>query len=329
MAEANGAEYGRGAAVLSVLIGTTGLITYGYFSLASHTLSEVRVRRHHAAVVGHVHHGLGPLPAGRAAALADDRRPRRARARRAPSTCGSRRRSSSRSASCSRSPRSLCAARSRTTSSTATRTLYWVLIVGVLAYAVSYFARGFLAGHHRFGLYGGLVMLEASSRFMFALAVAIGIASGQSAVALGMAAAPIASLIVVPWATRAPAAAGRRRATRTHEAADVRGARRRGRRRSRAVASRSSRSRNGAGFAVAVLLIMLAEQTFLNAGPAAGQGDRGRRGRRGAGRVRVQRPADRARAAAALPGDPDLDPPPPHAPQRGRRGRPVPAQRRA
>ena len=79
-------------------------------------------------------------------------------------------------------------------------TLYWVLIVGVLAYAVSYFARGFLAGTHRFGLYGGLVMLEASSRFMFALAVAIGIASGQSVVALGMAAAPIASLIVVPWA---------------------------------------------------------------------------------------------------------------------------------
>ena len=32
--------YGRGAALLSVGIGTTGLITFAYFSLASHNLSE-------------------------------------------------------------------------------------------------------------------------------------------------------------------------------------------------------------------------------------------------------------------------------------------------
>ena len=70
----------------------------------------------------------------------------------------------------------------------------------MLAYAASYFARGFLAGHHRFGLYGGLVLMEASSRCLFALAVAVGIAEGQTAVALGMAAAPIVSLAVVPWA---------------------------------------------------------------------------------------------------------------------------------
>src|SRR5690242_19985537 len=38
--------------------------------------------------------------------------------------------------------------------------LYWILVVGVLAYAVSYFARGWLAGHQRFDLYGGLVFLE-------------------------------------------------------------------------------------------------------------------------------------------------------------------------
>ncbi len=77
-------------------------------------------------------------------------------------------------------------------------TLYWVLVVGVLAYAASYFARGYLAGHHLFPLYGGLVLMEASSRCLFALAVAIGIAEGQSAVALGMVAAPIVSLAVVP-----------------------------------------------------------------------------------------------------------------------------------
>ena len=77
--------------------------------------------------------------------------------------------------------------------------LYWVLVVGVLAYAASYFARGFLAGHQRFELYGLLVFLEAVSRVCFALAVVVGIASGQSAVALGMAVAPLMSLLVVPW----------------------------------------------------------------------------------------------------------------------------------
>jgi len=51
--------------------------------------------------------------------------------------------------------------------------LYWILVVGVLAYAASYFARGWLGGHQRFALYGGLVFLESTSRFLFALAVAV------------------------------------------------------------------------------------------------------------------------------------------------------------
>ena len=46
--------------------------------------------------------------------------------------------------------------------------LYWILVGGVLAYAASYFARGWLAGHQRFALYGGLVLLESCSRFLFA-----------------------------------------------------------------------------------------------------------------------------------------------------------------
>jgi len=78
--------------------------------------------------------------------------------------------------------------------------LYYVLVVGTLAYAASYFARGWLAGHQRFGLFGGLVLMESLSRFCFAAAVAIGIASGESAVALGIAAAPLVSLVVVPLA---------------------------------------------------------------------------------------------------------------------------------
>jgi O-antigen/teichoic acid export membrane protein len=80
------------------------------------------------------------------------------------------------------------------------RALYDVLLAGTLAYAASYFARGWLAGHEYFALYGGLVLMESVSRLCFALAVALGIASGQSAVALGIAAAPLVSLIVVPAA---------------------------------------------------------------------------------------------------------------------------------
>ena len=78
--------------------------------------------------------------------------------------------------------------------------LYYVLVVGTLAYAASYFARGWLAGHQRFGLFGGLVLMESTSRISFAIAVALGIASGQTAVALGIAAAPFVSLVVVPVA---------------------------------------------------------------------------------------------------------------------------------
>ena len=42
--------------------------------------------------------------------------------------------------------------------------------------------------------------MESLSRFCFALAVAIGLASGENAVALGIAAAPLLSLVVVPAA---------------------------------------------------------------------------------------------------------------------------------
>jgi O-antigen/teichoic acid export membrane protein len=112
----------------------------------------------------------------------------------------------------------------------------------VLAYAASYFARGWLAGHQWFGFYGGLVFLEASSRLAFAVAVAVGIAEGQSAVALGMAAAPFVSLVVVPWAfSRRPPAQERKRGV------DALGL------------------GQGGRFALAVLAVMIAEQTLLNA----------------------------------------------------------------
>ena len=138
--------------------------------------------------------------------------------------------------------------------------LYWILVIGVLAYAASYFARGWLAGHERFDLYGGLVFLEATSRFLFALAVAVGIGSGQGVVGLGMAVAPFASLAVIPFAfshvrARAPASleiADAAREGPAHGQLEE--------------AALDLSVRRDAGFAVAVVGIMFAEQTLMNGG---------------------------------------------------------------
>jgi len=138
--------------------------------------------------------------------------------------------------------------------------LYWILVTGVLAYSASYFARGWLAGHERFALYGGLVFLESTSRFLFALGVAVGIASGQGAVGLGMAVAPFASLCVIPFAfsrLRVAAPSGVPAADAASEGpahAEI----------EEAAADLSLK--RGAGFAVSVVGIMLAEQTLMNAG---------------------------------------------------------------
>jgi O-antigen/teichoic acid export membrane protein len=155
-----------------------------------------------------------------------------------------------------------------------------VLVVAVLAYAASYFARGYLAGHRRFGLYGGLVLMEASSRCLFALAVVVGVLSGQTVVALGMAAAPLVSLLVVPLAlgrrergrARAPGPAepssapgsgadGPSEATPLDPAAPAEPSA------APPAAETEFTLARGGGFATAVLLVMVAEQTFLNAGP--------------------------------------------------------------
>jgi O-antigen/teichoic acid export membrane protein len=137
--------------------------------------------------------------------------------------------------------------------------LYWILVIGVLAYGASYFARGWLAGHQRFALYGGLVFLESTSRFLFALAVAVGIGSGQGLVGLGMAVAPFASLSVIPFAFsrvkhRGPAglpAADAAREGPAHAQLEE--------------ATSDLSFKLGTGFAIAVVGIMLAEQTLMNA----------------------------------------------------------------
>jgi len=152
----------------------------------------------------------------------------------------------------------------------ASETLYWVFVVGIVAYGASYFARGWLAGHRYFALYGALVFMESVARIAFALAAAVGIRHGQSAIGLGIAAAPFVSLVVVPAAF-----ARRARAVLTTPPASdaaLEGPAAEGV--EEAVSDLSVR--HGSRFALAVSGIQLAEQTLLNAAVLIVAADRGR-----------------------------------------------------
>jgi O-antigen/teichoic acid export membrane protein len=150
-------------------------------------------------------------------------------------------------------------------------TLYWIGVGAITAYGASYFARGFLAGSHRLTIYALLIISESVARTAFPTAVALGFASGQTAVAMGIVAAPTLSLIVVPFAflrrfggeaaTGAAAGGGpegtpadRRPEGPPPDGAPV-----------AAPADEFTLARGGR-FAAGVFLIMLSEQTFLNAG---------------------------------------------------------------
>jgi O-antigen/teichoic acid export membrane protein len=231
-------SYGRGARILSLGIATTGLVTFAYFSLASHALDEVDYK------------GITLLWSVMFLIISIIYRPveqllsRTISARRARGLEGGhplRTAAGIQALSAALFLAVALAERERIEQEVfdGSASLYWVLVVGVVAYAVSYFARGWLAGHARFGLYGGLVLLEACSRCLFALAVVIGLLDGQGAVALGIAAAPLVSLRVVPWALRGRDPAPPSDAARGELGANTR-------------------------FAAAVLVIMAAEQALLN-----------------------------------------------------------------
>jgi O-antigen/teichoic acid export membrane protein len=191
-------SYGAGARILSIGIASTGLLTFAYFSIASHVLGEESAKLLDVlwsvmfVIISVIYRPIEQL-------LSRTIAERRARGSTAHTL---------------RVPMLIQASFALIFLVVALalhgelvdhvfdhyEALYDVLVVGTLAYAASYFARGWLAGHQRFGLFGGLVLMESTSRIAFAIAVALGIASGQTAVALGIAAAPFVSLVVVPVA---------------------------------------------------------------------------------------------------------------------------------
>ncbi len=270
-------SYGSGARILSVGIASTGLLTLAYFSISSHVLDESEASR--IALLWSVMFVIisviyRPIEQLLSRTIAE----RRARGQAEHPL---------------RVPMAIQAGFALAFLLVALlfkeqlinnvfdhyRALYDVLVFGTLAYAGSYFARGWLAGHEYFALYGGLVLMESVSRLCFALAVALGITSGQTAVALGIAAAPLVSLIVVPAAfarrgrerregEEQPAGYGADTALAGPITADEADAALAGPGTEgvqEALAHDELSLRRGTGFAGWVSGIMLSEQTLLNA----------------------------------------------------------------
>jgi O-antigen/teichoic acid export membrane protein len=263
-------SYGSGARILSIGIASTGVLTFAYFSIASHVLSPDAASRLNVlwsvmfVIISVIYRPIEQLLSR---SIAD----RRAR--------GLDRHTLIVPIAIQASFAVIFLAVALPLHHTLVAhvfngyaTLYWVLVVGTLAYAASYFARGWLAGHQYFALYGGLVFMEASSRIAFVIAVALGVAHGQSAVAMGIAAAPFVSLVVVPAAfarqratPHVPTPSDGPAATETIEA--IAGAETGAAAPAAAepAAHDSLSIRGGTGFAVSVSGIMLAEQALLNA----------------------------------------------------------------
>lgn len=263
-ATASSADYGKTASFLAVGVGLTGVITYAYFLIASHTLSksdygqitvlwsavfitistlyrpiEQLLSRHISErtvkgqsvsepmkVASTIQFGLSLLFTVLALAL------------RGPIQNGL---------------------------LEGNETLYWVFFTSVLFYAASYFARGFLAGKQQFGLFVALILSESCFRTIFAVLVVVGILSGQGWVAIGITAAPALSLLVVPFAFARKAQQDKAAAPPPEVAAAT----------ADGEEAEAFSFRHGGGFAAAVLLIMFSEQAFLNAGPLIMRGLQG------------------------------------------------------
>jgi O-antigen/teichoic acid export membrane protein len=269
-------DYGRGAAILTVGIGITGIVTFLYLALAAHaldkdhygrvallwsavflitpifyrpveqllarTIAERRVRDQAIGpalrIAGLIQIGLGILFAAVALGF-----------------------------------------RTQIEDSLfdGNTTLYWIMFGSVIAYAVSFFGRGLLAGNQRFGLYGLLVFVESTVRFIFPLVAVLGLASGQDWIALGILAGPLVSLFVVPLAL-----VGRQRSARdavqdARSPAEAAGETIEQEKRLDAAAGGSGMEQaeftlaEGSQFALAALVIMACEQAFLNAAPFIAQ----------------------------------------------------------
>jgi O-antigen/teichoic acid export membrane protein len=251
-------SYGRRASLLSVGVGITGLITYLYFAIASHELSrdqygEVTVLWVSVFIVISILQRPVEQLLSRTVSENLAHGTPIARTVRVAATI------------------QVCVAVAFDVVALALKgpitdhllhgntTLYWIGVAAVTAYGASYFARGFLAGSHRLTIYALQIICESVARTAFPTAVAIGIASGQTAVALGIVAAPTLSLIVVPFAFF-------RRFGQPEPTEEAAGEAATGADATGDAPTDEFTLARGGRFAGGVFLIMLSEQTLFNAG---------------------------------------------------------------
>lgn len=273
-------EYGRGAALLTFGIGLTGLVTFAFFSVSSHALSKREYG--HVALLWSVVFMVTPIfyrPIEQLLARTIAERRARDQALAGPLRIA---------AAIQFALGLLFAALALAFRGPLEQdlfdgnaTLYWIMFAAVLSYAVSFFARGLLAGSQRFGLYGLLVFIESSTRIMFPIAVVAGLAGGQNAVALGILAGPLVSLFVVPLALVGRVRSARTDALGAATPAEQASAAAAGEARLDAAGGATAQEEaqftlsEGGGFAVAALVIMACEQTILNAAPLIAKGTAG------------------------------------------------------
>ena len=319
-APGNARSYGSGARILSIGIASTGLLTFAYFSIASHVLSASSAKAIDLlwsvmfVIISVIYRPIEQL-------LSRTIAERRARGR---------------TESTLRVPMLIQGGfaltflilalifkeRAPATLFDHDEPLYWILVVGTLAYAASYFARGWLAGPSalrplRRPRPDGVDIADrlrdrrrpwhrqrpdrrrprdrrrpASSRWSSS-----------------------------PWPSRSSATADRATALDgpiTVDEADAALAGPGTEGVQEAAAHEDLSLRRGACFAFWVSAIMLSEQALLN-GAVLTVNATAQRCR--TGRNRLQRPPDRASSAAALPGDPDLAAASPDRPRGDRRAR--------
>jgi O-antigen/teichoic acid export membrane protein len=124
--------------------------------------------------------------------------------------------------------------------------LYWSLLAAVITFAADYYERGVVAGRGRFDLYAAQLVTECAVLVGVGLLGASGIAEGPHAFAAGIAAAPVLGVaalgVVIASGHGLRTGAG-------------------------AQAGPGSGLARHSGFAAAVLAIMLSEQVLINAGP--------------------------------------------------------------
>lgn len=252
------AEYGKTASFLAVGVGLTGLITYAYFLIASHVLSKPdygQITVLWSAVfitISTLYRPVEQLLSRHISERLEKREPIAQEMRVASTIQLGLALTFAVAALLLRGP-------IQDGLLEGNETLYWVFFGAVLFYAASYFARGFLAGQRTFGTFTALILSESVFRTSFAVLVAVGLLSGQSAVAIGIVAAPSLSLLVVPLAFLHRAR--KLRSTPGGEAEDL------PEEPVPAQANEDFSMKKGGGFAAAVLVIMFSEQAFLNAGP--------------------------------------------------------------